>query len=527
MNDRPTDLSRPLFEAVRNSVLSARKFALMASVAAGLGVAAYGFGPSTDPVAFSSPAHAQVNNEVSKVQKPVGFADIVERVKPSVISVKVNINEKVAKDESGNSDDSPFQPGSPMERFFRRFGGQDGLPPGLRGMPRGRGVVTGQGSGFFISADGYAVTNNHVVDGADKVEVTTDDGRIFKAKVIGSDARTDLALIKVEGGSNFSFAKLSDGNPRIGDWVLAVGNPFGLGGTVTAGIVSARGRDIGNGPYDDFIQIDAPVNKGNSGGPAFNADGEVMGVNTAIYSPSGGSVGIAFSIPASTVKNVIAQLKDKGTVSRGWIGVQIQPVTPEIAESLGLKKAEGALVAEPQANGPAAKAGIESGDVITSVNGESVKDARELARTIGGFAPGAAVKLNVLHKGQDKTVNITLGQLPNSVEAKADTDNSDKGGLNRGTDVPKLGLTLAPANTVAGAGKDGVVVTEVDPKSAAAERGFKEGDVILEVAGKSVTSPGDVREAINAARTDNKNTVLMRVKSGGSSRFVAVPLAKG
>jgi serine protease Do len=528
MNDRPTDLSsRPLFENVRNSLFSARKFALMASVVAGLGVAAYGFGPSTDPVSFSSPAHAQVNNEVSKVQKPVGFADIVERVKPSVISVKVNINEKVSKDESGNNDDSPFQPGSPMERFFRRFGGQDGLPPGLRGMPRGRGVVTGQGSGFFISADGYAVTNNHVVDGADKVEVTTDDGRIFKAKVIGSDARTDLALIKVEGGSNFPFAKLSDSNPRIGDWVLAVGNPFGLGGTVTAGIVSARGRDIGNGPYDDFIQIDAPVNKGNSGGPAFNADGEVMGVNTAIYSPSGGSVGIAFSIPASTVKNVVAQLKDKGSVSRGWIGVQIQPVTPEIAESLGLKKAEGALVAEPQANGPAAKAGIESGDVITSVNGETVKDARELARTIGGFAPGSAVKLNVLHKGQDKTVNITLGQLPNSVEAKADIDNSDKGGLNRGTDVPKLGLTLAPANTVAGAGKDGVVVTEVDPKSAAAERGFKEGDVILEVAGKSVTSPGDVREAINAARTENKNTVLMRIKSGGSSRFVAVPLAKG
>src|SRR5256714_1641754 len=382
MNDRPTDLSRPLFEAVRNSVLSARKFALMASVAAGLGVAAYGFGPSTDPVAFSSPAHAQVNNEVSKVQKPVGFADIVERVKPSVSSVKV----------------------------------------------------------------------------------TTDDGRIFKAKVIGSDARTDLALIKVEGGSNFSFAKLSDGNPRIGDWVLAVGNPFGLGGTVTAGIVSARGRDIGNGPYDDFIQIDAPVNKGNSGGPAFNAGGEVMGVNTAIYSPSGGSVGIAFSIPASTVKNVVAQLKDKGTVSRGWIGVQIQPVTPEIAESLGLKKPEGALVAEPQANGPAAKAGIESGDVITSVNGEPVKDARELARTIGGFAPGAAVKLNGLHKGPDKTRNIPLRQLPDSGEAKADTDNSEKGGLNRGTDVPKLGLTLAPANTVAGAGKDGVVVTEVGPK---------------------------------------------------------------
>jgi serine protease Do len=371
------------------------------------------------------------------------------------------------------------------------------------------------------------VTNNHVVDGADKVEVTADDGKVYKAKVIGTDPRTDVALIKVEGGSDFPFAKLSDKKPRIGDWVLAVGNPFGLGGTVTAGIVSASGRDIGNGPYDDFIQIDAPVNKGNSGGPAFNTEGEVMGVNTAIYSPSGGSVGIAFSIPSSTVKTVIAQLKDKGTVSRGWIGVQIQPVTADIADSLGLKKAEGALVAEPQANGPAAKAGIESGDVITAVNGETVKDARELARTIGALAPGAAVKLNVLHKGKDTVVNLTLGQLPNSVEAKADTDKSDRDTRKRGSDVPKLGLTLAPADSVAGAGKDGVVVTEVDPKSAAAERGFKEGDVILEVGGKSVTSAGDVREALDAARTDNKNSVLMRVKSGGSSRFVAVPIAKG
>jgi serine protease Do len=531
MTERPNDLSSfPSYRAPRRSLFSARKFALMASVVAGLGVAIYGFSPSQGPVdVFSSAAHAQVNNEVRKVQQPVGFADIVERVKPSVISVKVNIGDKGTKDDTANNDDSPFQPGSPMERFFRRFGGPDGLPPGLKGGPRGgRGPVTGQGSGFFISPDGYAVTNNHVVDGADKVEVTTDDGKTYTAKVIGTDPRTDVALIKVSGRNDFAFAKLSESKPRIGDWVLAVGNPFGLGGTVTAGIVSASGRDIGNGPYDDFIQIDAPVNKGNSGGPAFDVSGEVMGVNTAIYSPSGGSVGIAFSIPASTVKSVIAQLKEKGTVSRGWIGVQIQPVTADIADSLGLKKAEGALVAEPQANGPAAKAGIESGDIITSVNGEPVKDARELARTIGALAPGNAVKLNVLHKGQDKVVNLTLGQLPNTVEAKADTDNdTDKGGATKGVDVPKLGLTVAPANSIAGAGKDGVVVTEVDPKSAAAERGFKEGDVILEVAGKSVASAGDVRSAIDAARTESKNSVLMRVKSGGSSRFVALPLAKG
>ena len=533
MTDRPTDFSKlPSFKPARRSLFSARKFALMASVVAGLGVAAYGLSPAPHSFdVFSTPAHAQVDKQVKQVAQPIGFADIVERVKPSVISVKVNINEKVAakSDDGDNNQDSPFQPGSPMERFFKRFGGQDGMPPGMRGGPRGggRGAITGQGSGFFITADGFAVTNNHVVDGADKVEVTTDSGQTYKAKVIGTDPRTDLALIKVEGGSNFPFAKLADGKPRIGDWVLAVGNPFGLGGTVTAGIVSASGRDIGNGPYDDFIQIDAPVNKGNSGGPAFDTSGEVMGVNTAIYSPSGGSVGIAFSIPASTVKTVIAQLRDKGTVSRGWIGVQIQPVTQDIADSLGLKKAEGALVAEPQANGPAAKAGVESGDVITEVNGTPVKDARELARTIGGFAPGNSVKLNVIHKGQDKVLDLTLGQLPNSVEAKADTDDGDKASPSRGTDVPRLGLTVAPSGTVAGAGKDGVVVTEVDPKSAAAERGFKEGDVILEVAGKNVANPGDVREAIASARTDNKTSVLIRVRSGGSSRFVAVPLAKG
>src|SRR6202163_3471721 len=522
MTERPTDLSSlPSYQAPRRPLFSARKFALMASVVAGLGVAMYGFSPSQGPVdIFTSPAHAQVNNEVRKVAQPVGFADIVERVKPSVMSVKVNINEKVAKEDGANKDDdSPFQPGSPMERFFRRFGGPDGLPPGLRGGPRGRGAVTGQGSGFFISADGYAVTNNHVVDGADKVEVTTDDGKTYTAKVIGTDARTDVALIKVEGGSNFPFAKLSDGKPRIGDWVLAVGNPFGLGGTVTAGIVSANGRDIGNGPYDDFLQIDAPVNKGNSGGPAFDMQGEVVGVNTAIYSPSGGSVGIAFSIPAPTVKNVVAQLKDKGTVSRGWIGIQIQPVTQDIADSLGLKKAEGALVAELQANGPAAKAGIESGDVITAVNSQSIKDARELARTIGSLAPGSAVKLDVLHKGKDEAVNLALGQLPALQQANADPAH--------GSDIPRLGLTVAPASSVAGAGKSGVVVTDVDPRSAAAERGFKEGDVILEVAGKSVANPGDVRDAIKAAHADNKNNVLMKVRSGDASHYVAVPLENG
>ena len=530
MTDRPTDFSNlPSYVAPRRSIFSARKFALMASVVAGLGVAAYGFTPANSNFGLlTTTAHAQVNKDVRQVQQPVGFADIVERVKPSVISVRVKMTEKA---NAGDIDgDNPFPPGSPMERFFKRFGGPDGFPGGRGGRGgRGGGQVTGQGSGFFISADGFAVTNNHVVDGADKVEVTADDGKVHTAKVIGTDPRTDLALIKVDGISNFPYAKLSDGTPRIGDWVLAVGNPFGLGGTVTAGIVSARGRDIGNGPYDDFLQIDAPVNKGNSGGPTFNTEGDVVGVNTAIYSPSGGSVGIAFAIPASTVKSVVQQLKDKGTVSRGWIGVQIQQVTPEIADSLGLKKAEGALVAEPQAGGPAAKAGVESGDVITRVNDQPVKDARELARTIGGMAPGQTVKLVVLHKGQDKILSMTLGELPNAKQAKADTDQNDDGGkTTRGSvTVPNLGLTLAPASSVAGAGREGVVVTSVDPNSPSADRGVKEGDVIVEVGGKSVATPGEVREAINAARADNKNSVLVRVKSGDSSRFVAMPVVKG
>ena len=265
------------------------------------------------------------------------------------------------------------------------------------------------------------MTNNHVVQNAENVQVTTDDGKTYSAKVIGTDPKTDLALIKIDG-SDFPFVKLADTPPRIGDWVLAVGNPFGLGGTVTAGIVSARGRDIGAGPYDDFIQIDAPVNKGNSGGPTFDVDGNVIGVNTAIFSPSGGSVGIAFDIPADTVKGVIAQLRDKGSVTRGWIGVQIQTVTPDIADSMGLKQATGALVSEPQKNSPAAAAGVQSGDVIVSVDDTPIHDARELARKIGTMAPGASVKLGTIRNGQDKTVTLTLGTLPNDKVASNDQD---------------------------------------------------------------------------------------------------------
>ena len=391
---------------------------------------------------------------------------------------------------------------------------------GRPGAPQRHNFTMGQGSGFFISADGFAVTNNHVVDKAENVEDTTDDGKTYTAKVIGTDPRTDLALIKIEGRNDFPFVRLADASPRIGDWVLAVGNPFGLGGTVTAGIVSARGRDIGAGPYDDFIQIDAPVNKGNSGGPTFDVDGNVIGVNTAIFSPSGGSVGIAFAIPSETVKTVVAQLKDKGSVTRGWLGVQIQPVTTEIADSMGLKSDKGALVAEPQANSPAMKAGIKSGDVITKVNGEVVNDARSLARRISTLSPGASVKLTLVRGGKDEVVTITLGEMPKERQANAGTQERE---LNGG-DVPKLGLSLAPANQVAGSSGEGVVVTQVNPDGPAAERGFKTGDIILDVGGATVSTPSEVKKALADAKGAGKKTVLMRVKSEGGTRFVALPI---
>jgi serine protease Do len=505
-------------------VLSARRIILLATTIASLGVAALVIAPGLNLQGGYPAALAQnLTEQAHKVAAPTGFADIVEKVKPAVISVRVKIDGGSQTNGLGGENMENIPPG--LQEFFRRFGMPDGQngPGGL--TPRGQrhNTITGQGSGFFITGDGYAVTNNHVVDKAESVEVTTDDGKTHIAKVIGTDQRTDLALIKVEGGS-FPYVKLSDKSPRIGDWVIAVGNPFGLGGTVTAGIVSARGRDIGAGAYDDFIQIDAPVNKGNSGGPTFDTEGNVIGVNTAIFSPSGGSVGIAFAIPSDTVKTVIAQLQQHGSVTRGWIGVQIQPVTQEIADSLGLKKAEGALVAEPQPNGPAASAGIEAGDVITAVDGTQIKDARDLAKKIGSMPPKVTVKLAVMHKGAEKTISLTLGELPNTKEARA---TSPESGENGSADMGKLGLTLAPASRVAGAGSEGVVVTGVDSSGVAADRGFSTGDVILEIAGKSVSTPADVRKVVSSARTDGKHSVLVRVKSGDNTRFVALPVGQG
>ncbi len=510
------------------SLTKRRRTALLAGVV-GLAVAGVAVGQFGYP---STPAFAQTN------QAPVApglsastfsFADIVQKVTPAVVSVKVkkdgNAQQMAMGDEGGmGGADVPPQ----IERFLKRFGFENG-PGGMQGqgqMPqraprgeRGERRVVGQGSGFIISADGYVVTNNHVVDGASEVDVTTTDGKEYTAKVIGADSRTDVALLKIEGKSDLPWVKLSDTVPRVGDWVIAVGNPFGLGGTVTAGIVSARGRDIGSGPYDDFVQIDAPINKGNSGGPTFDLSGNVIGMNTAIVSPSGGNVGIAFAIPSETVKTVVDQLRQSGSVARGYIGVQIQPVTDDLASGLGLNTAEGALVAQVQPDTPGAKAGLKSGDVVTKLNGEPVKDARDLSRKIGMMKPGTTVALAVTRDGKAMNLDVKLEQLPGEQQTASLNDQDAPG-----HDVPRLGLQLAPAKSVKGAGADGVVVTEVDPNGPAAARGIRSGDVILDVGGKAVSSPADVRDGLAAAKTENRKAVLMRVKGEQGVRFVAITL---
>jgi len=501
-------------ENPHRKILSARRLTLLGSVAV-IGAA----------LAFGGVATGQLTEQAlaattqTQAQGPTGFADLIAKVKPAVISVRVKMDQTAdASDAPQMNDDEGMPPsmqGTPFEKFFRQYGFENG--PRAK-MPHHE-MVTGVGSGFFISADGYAVTNNHVVDHAKSVEITTDDGKTHTAKVIGTDAKTDLALIKVDGKSDFTYVNFETDAPRVGDWVVAVGNPYGLGGTVTAGIISAEGRDIGSGPYDDYIQIDAPINKGNSGGPTFDTRGNVIGVNTAIYSPTGGSVGIGFDIPAATVKMVVAQLKDKGSVTRAWLGVQVQPVTAGIAESLGMKNASGALVDEAQADTPAAKAGIQAGDVITAVNGNAIKDSRTLAREISGMAPGSSAKLDVLRKGEAKSITVTLATMPNQPEKQAKA--GDNGAM-QGT--PRLGLSVAPASEVAGAGNKGVVITAVDPEGPAAERGLKSGDVILDVGGKSVGNVAELRSALSEAKSGGKKDVLMRIKTAESTHFVAVPI---
>ncbi|SDA96533.1 serine protease Do [Mesorhizobium qingshengii] len=472
--------------------------------------------PGTAPV-LADAVHVQT------AQVP-GFADLVERVSPAVVSVKVKGKIQPAADEG--FDNLPNNP--QLRRFFKEFrgfgdqGGQFGMRRfGHRDHNNDRPRPVAQGSGFFISEDGYLVTNNHVVSEGSAFTVVTNDGKELDAKVIGTDPRTDLAVLKVDGGGKFTYVDFADDSKvRIGDWVVAVGNPFGLGGTVTAGIVSARGRDIGAGPYDDFIQIDAPVNRGNSGGPTFNLNGQVVGINTAIFSPSGGSVGIAFDIPASTAKQVVEDLMKSGSVQRGWLGVEIQPITSDIAESLGLKSEKGALVSSAQDASPGKKAGIVAGDVITQVDGKDVASPKDLARMIGAYAPGKSVDVTLWRDGKNETVKVDLGTLPSSDKQASNKDTPAAPA--KADMLANLGLTVTKSEN----GK-GLVVTDVDPDSDGADRGIQPGDIITAVNSTEVNDTGDVNKAMADAVKSGRKAVLMQITRDDSNRFVAVPVEKG
>lgn len=491
-----------------------------------------GIGGGTAFVAATAPSTAQSAKLVPAAQISVpavtnapNFADLVAAVKPAVVSIIVEGGDKAPnpRDLQRGGPQFKFQfPDLPNDHPFKDFmdqfgqGGQggDNSAPAQPQPPR---KFVAAGSGFIISADGYIVTNNHVVENADKVTVIFDDGTEKTAKVIGTDVKTDLAVVKIDDGTDLPFVKLSDVEPRVGEWVVAVGNPFGLGGTVTAGIVSARGRDIAGSAYGDFLQIDAAVNTGNSGGPDFNMNGEVVGVNTAIFSPNGGSVGIAFAIPASVVKQVTGQLIQNGTVTRGFLGVGIQDVTSDIADSVGLKSAAGALVTEPSKDSPADKAGVKSGDVITAVDGKAITNALDLSRTIAGKNPGSAVDLSIWRDGKDQKVTVTLGKLD---EAKAPAPEQQAPAEQPAAPSPtSVGLTLVPD-----AGGHGLLVQDVDPNSAAAEKGFAVGDTILEVNNQAVASVADFEKAITAVKDAGRSTALVKAQRDGNTRFIGLPI---
>jgi serine protease Do len=503
----------------RNSILQRSRRALIGACAA-LALVGGGLAAPSIVQSFAPPAQAQL---VAGAQRPVGFADVVERVKPAVVAVQVR------RDGGGRFADGPrgfrgdqvpgreLSPNDPLWRF---------LPPEARerfqqGRPGGATPGTSQGSGFFISADGFVVTNNHVIDGASAISIVTDDGERFEARLVGADARTDIAVLKVDANRQFPTVGFARSQPRIGDWVVAIGNPFGLGGTVTAGIVSARGRNIGNGPYDDYVQIDAPVNRGNSGGPTFNVEGEVIGINTAIFSPSGGSVGIGFAIPASLAEDVVAQLRQGGSVSRGFLGVNIQNVTGDIAQSLGLREASGVLVAEVQPNTPAARGGLRPGDVILALNGQPIRESRDLSRRVAQIAPGATARLDIVREGARQVVAVELGRLSDPRQAAVVPGPSGREGPVDTSALETLGLRLGPSPQ----GAEGVSVTQVDPRGIAARRGLRTGDVILDLGGRSVETPEDVAARITAARAEGRPTILARVRSGGQIRFVTLPIS--
>ena len=435
------------------------------------------------------------------------FADLVAKVRPAVVTITSRERPAPVADRGG-----------PPDELLRRFFGlpEEASPP----------VVQALGSGFVIDADGRIVTNNHVVDGAAKVTVKLDDGRVLPARVVGRDPRTDIALLQVDAGRPpLAHLELGDSDQaRPGDWVVAMGNPFGLGGTVTAGIVSARGRDIGAGPYDDFLQIDAPINQGNSGGPLFDTGGKVVGVNTAILSPSGGSIGIGFAIPSNMVRRVVAALEAHGRVERGWIGAAAQSLDPAMAAALRLPPdARGALVDETQPGGPAARAGLRPGDVVTAVDGKPVASARDLARFVGDLAPGKEAALAVRRDGRDETVRVAVAELRDTAGPATPAERERHG----------MGVALEPltpeerAALGLGDRAGGALVAAVEPNSPAAEAGLRPGDVITGVGARPVADPGQAMAAIRDAERTNHGAVALRILRDGQTAFIPVQADQG
>ncbi len=466
---------------------------------------------------------------------PDGFADLAARLLPAVVNISTTQTVKTAErgGERAGPDMPQFPPGSPFEQFFHDFF-EHGLPKGERPetLPR---RATSLGSGFIIDPAGYIVTNNHVIADADEITVILHDNTSLKAQVVGRDTKTDLALLKVKADKPLTAASWGDSDKsRVGDWVLAIGNPFGLGGSVTAGILSARQRDINSGPYDDFLQTDAPINRGNSGGPMFNMDGQVIGINTAIYSPSGGSIGIGFAIPSTLAKAVVSELRTESdhTVHRGWLGVRIQAVTGEIAESLGLDKPRGALVASVTAKGPAEAAGLQPGDVVLSFDGKPVDDMRHLPRLVAETPVNKQVAVTVWRKRKETSLEVKVGKLDEKDQQQA---NAQEGSGKKDAPVTEnvvktLGLTLSSVTPEL---KDkfslsdnakGVVVVDVAKDSPAAAKGVRPGDLIMEAAQEEVKSPNEIGSRIADAKKSGRKSILLLVDRQGDLHFIALRL---
>ena len=498
-----------------------KRIALAAAVSAALASAAVF---SLPPNALAVPAETTMTDPIGAGMHygPPSFADLAERVEPAVVSIAVSGKTEVSAQTQGQPFNMPqFPEGEGFGEFFKYFRDRiPGMPEGGQGAQR---EFQGVGSGFVISADGYVVTNNHVVERASEVEVVMQDGERYQARVVGLDPKTDLALLKVEADGPLPYVELGDSDSaRVGEWVVAVGNPFGLGGTVTVGIVSALGRDINSGPYDDYLQIDAPINRGNSGGPLFNNRGQVIGVNSAIYSPTGGSVGIGFAIPSNMVRDIVAELEAHGKVSRGWLGVRIQPLTDELAESLGLDGTHGALVAGVEPGSPAEDAGVKTGDVIVGMNGERLDEYKDLPKLVAEASAGSESMLQVKRRGETVELAVEIGKMPEDDVKVALADDAD---------TPRIGVYLSELTPEArqrfriGKDTEGVLVAGVEPGSPAAKAGIRKGQVISMVGQEPVKSPEDVIARVQQAAAEDKPSVLLLLKHNGEQRFVAVKFA--